>query len=232
MNVFKKFLSLVTMDTRWKHPFTCCVCGPTGCGKTQFVKSFLAQSSEICNVKFDRVLFYYAEWQEAYASELFSDTVGRKIEFKEGLPQLADYENEYEKKKLIILDDLMRESSSCDVILDLFTKGSHHKNISVIFISQNIFYKGKSQRDISLNTKYLIIFKNPRDRAQIKHLARQVFPEDSKFLQEAYIDATKNPHSYLFLDLSQDIDEMLRVRACIFPDDTVNYVYVPKYIKL
>ena len=74
----------------------------------------------------------------------------------------------------------MRESS-CDVILDLFTKGSHHKNISVIFIMQNIFHKGKSQRDIRLNTKYIVLYKNPRDRAQIQHLARQVHPEDPNF---------------------------------------------------
>ena len=154
-----------------------------------------------------------------------------QIEFREGLPQPTDYSNDIDKKKLLVLDDLMRESSSCDVILDLFTKGSHHKNISVIFITQNIFHKGKSQRDISLNTKYLVIFKNPRDRAQIQHLARQVYPEDPRFLQEAYIDATRSPHSYLFLDLSQDTSDEFRVRGCIFPTDAVNYVYVPKYLK-
>jgi len=134
------------------------------------------------------------------------------------------------KKKLLILDDLMRESS-CDVILDLFTKGSHHKNISIIFITQNIFHKGKSQRDISLNTKYLVLYKNPRDRAQIQHLARQVYPEDPKFLQEAYLDATRTPHTYLFLDLSQDCLEEFRFRSCIFPDDKTHYAYVPKYSK-
>ncbi len=49
----------------------------------------------------------------------------------------------------------------------------------------------------------MVIFKNPRDRAQIGHLARQVYPLDSKFLLEAYQDVTKDPHSYLLLDLSQ-----------------------------
>ena len=110
----------------------------------------------------------------------------------------------------------MRESS-CDVILDLFTKGSHHKNISVIFIMQNIFHKGKSQRDISLNTKYIVLYKNPRDRAQIQHLARQVYPEDPKFLLEAYLDATHAQHSYLFLDLSQDCLMNLDFVRAYFP---------------
>ena len=114
---------------------------------------------------------------------------------------MADYSSGNEKRKLLILDDLMYESSS-DVILHLFTKGSHHKNISVIFVTQNVFHKGKAQRDISLNTKYLVLFKNPPDRAQIQYLARQIFPEDSSFLHEANLDPTREPHSYLFIDLS------------------------------
>ncbi len=77
----------------------------------------------------------------------------------------------------------------------------------------------------------MVIFKNPRDRAQIGHLARQVYPQDAKFLLEAYQDATKGPHSYLFLDLSQECMEEYRVRTCIFPNDEKNYVYVPKNLK-
>ena len=120
---------------------------------------------------------------------------------------------------------------SCDVILDLFMKGSHHKNISVIFITQNIFHKGKSQRDISLNTKYIVVYKNPRDRAQIQHLACQVYSEDPKFLQEVYFDATQTSHTYLFLDFSQDCLDEFRFRSCIFSDDKTHYAYVPKNSK-
>ena len=34
-------LSLVIMDARWKHPFTCIVAEPTGCGKNIFVTRML-----------------------------------------------------------------------------------------------------------------------------------------------------------------------------------------------
>ena len=132
---------------------------------------------------------------------------------------MADYSSDNEKRKLLILDDLMRESSS-DFILDLFTKGSHHKNISVIFVTQNVFHKGKAQRDISLNTKYLVLSKNPRDRAQMQHLARQI-----------YLDATREPHSYLFIDLSQACLDEFKFRAKIFPNDGAHVAYVPKYFK-
>ena len=87
------------------------------------------------------------------------------------------------------------------------------------------------QNNISLNANYIVIFKNPRDRAQIQHMARQVYPENSKFLQEAYHDATSTPHGYLLLDLKQNTRESCRVRTSIFPDDDHQYVYVPKNIK-
>lgn len=238
------------MDVRWKHPWTSIICGPTGCGKTIFVKTFLRHLSLISDVRFERILFYYAEWQDAY-QRLQCDTSENEeedtndihrigygnnllepkkniIEFREGLPRPEDYSNDPLSPKLVIIDDLMRESSSCDTIVDLFTKGSHHKNLSVILISQNLFHQGRGQRDISLNANYIVVFKNPRDRAQIRHLARQVFPDDPKFLEEAYYDATSRPHGYLLLDLKQSTPDEYRFRTCIFPNDTLHYVYIPR----
>jgi len=63
-------------------------------------------------------------------------------------------------------------------VSQLFTKGSHHRNISLILITQNLFHQGPSSRDISLNIMYIAVFKNPRDKTQIVHLARQVYPEN------------------------------------------------------
>lgn len=169
---------------------------------------------------FARIIFYYSEWQSAYTE------YGTSIEFREGLPQAADYASD-NRAKLVIIDDLMREASNNSVV-DLFTKGSHHKNLSVIFITQNLFHQGHGQRDISLNANYIVVFKNPRDRAQIQHLARQVYPENPRFLQEAYHDATSKPHGYLLLDLKQSTPDNCRFRACIFPDDAHHIVYVPR----
>ena len=157
---------------------------------------------------------YYAEWQEAYRTAFMPN--GPIIGFR-GAPSGSQLFRGQREKKLLILDDFMGESSS-DVILDLFTKENHHKNISVIFIPQNVFHKGKAQRDISLSTKYLVLFKNLRDKAQIQHLARQIYPEDSAFLRDAYIDATHAPHAYLFIDLSQECLDEFRFRANILSD--------------
>lgn len=208
------------MDTRWKHPFTSMVCGPTGCGKTVFVKKFLLHIAQMCDTEIERVFFYYSEWQSGYRE------YGGGIEFREGLPCSRDYADD-PRAKLIIIDDLMREASG-NVVVDLFTKGSHHRNLSVIYITQNIFHQGRGQRDISLNASYIVIFKNPRDRAQIQHLSRQICPQNPKFLQEAYRDATAQPHGYLLLDLKQATPEEYRFRTSIFPDDTIQYAYIPR----
>jgi hypothetical protein len=54
-----------------------------------------------------------------------------------------------EKKHLIILDDLMDETDQR--VASMFTTKSHHRNISVMYIVQNLFHRGKHNRTISLN---------------------------------------------------------------------------------
>ena len=62
-------------------------------------------------------------------------------------------------RNLVVIDDLMQELSNDPRLTDLFTKGFHHRNLSVIFILQNIFHRGKELRDMSLNCHYLVLFK-------------------------------------------------------------------------
>lgn len=116
---------------------------------------------------------------------------------------------------LIVLDDLMT-SAYTKTVCELFTKGSHHKNISVILITQNVFHQGKYCRDISLNCKYLVLFKNPRDKSQIYPLARQIFPENPSSFVKVYKEATLNPFGYLFMDLTQKTNDLLRFQTDIF----------------
>lgn len=206
------------MDTRWKHPFTALCCGPSGSGKTTFVKNFLKYRKQMSDTVFSKIIFYYSEWQSSYKD------FDKEIELREGLPQSTDFDSDLQPK-LIVIDDFMRESSS-NVIVDLFVRKSHHRSVSIFFLSQNLFYKG--QRDISLNVSYLVVFKNPRDRAQIQHLARQVYPENPLFIREIFRDATAKPHSYLLFDMTQTTCDELRFRTCIFPIDQHECVYVPK----
>lgn len=167
----------------------------------------------MCDTSFGGIFWYYGACQPT--------NIKVPVCFKQGLPDIEDYS----LPKLLVIDDMMG-CKNYEQIVDLFTKGCHHGNISVFFITQNIFHQARGQRDISLNAHYIVCFKNPRDKAQIRHLARQICPENPLFLQEAYTDATSEPHGYLLLDLKQDTPDEYRFRTNIFPTDSVKYVYV------
>ena len=65
-------------------------------------------------------------------------------------------------RNLLILDDMKSSASKDSRINELFTEGSHHRNLSVITINQNLFYnKDPSQRR---NCHYMVLFKNPIDK--------------------------------------------------------------------
>lgn len=175
----------------------------------------------MCDVKFEKIIWYYDEWQPLYQRNNYNNN---DIQYRQGLPDTSEFTGL--TPTLIILDDLMRESGGS--VVDIFTKGSHHRNLSVFYITQNIFHQGKGQRDISLNAHYIIYFKNPRDMSQISHLARQLYPRNTKFIQEAYDDATSRPHGYLLFDLKQDTPDMYRIRTNVLPEEQPTIVYQPK----
>ena len=74
-----------------------------------------------------------------------------------GIPILTDVN----KRNLIVFDDQMIDASKDKRIVNLFIRGSHHPNLSVIYIVQNLFHQGNGNRSISLNSHYLVLFKNP-----------------------------------------------------------------------
>ena len=82
-------------------------------------------------------------------------------------------------------------------------------------------------RTISLNSHYMILFKNPRDAGQFSILARQMYSSGFKFAEEAYRDATERPFGYLFVELKPQQGERYRHRTNVFPGEE-QYVYVKK----
>lgn len=210
-------LSFVVMDTRLKHPFTCTVAGPTWSGKTEFIFRLIRLANETIDPPPEKIMYCYGEFQPSFAD--FPE-----VEFHEGLPDVGSFDGR--SRTLLIIDDLMNEADQN--VCNLFTKLSHHRNVSVVFITQNLFHKNRHVRTMNLNTHYLVLFKNPRDATQIAIVARQMYPGKSKFVVEAFKDATKEPYGYLLIDLRPETDERYRIRTNIFPDDNRQYVYVPK----
>ena len=185
-----------------QHPFTCIVAGCTQSGKTVWVKTFLEKAPKTISPPPQRIICCYGEWQPSYF-DMMRTMPG--IEFNQGIPgdiDNADY-LDVSQRNLIVLDDHMVQSGKDKRIADLFTKGSHHRNLSIIYIVQNMFHQGKEMRNISLNAHYIVLFKSPRDKQQISTLARQVNPGRVQEFMRSYEDATRRPHGYLMLDLNE-----------------------------
>ena len=148
------------------------------------------------------------------------------VTFIEGLP--SDLYEAFEGRPgLLVLDDLMAESSNNSEVEKLFTRGTHHRQLTTVLLTQNLFRKG--QRTQSLNAHYVVAFKNPRDRTQIGFLFRQAFPQQQKYVEEAFKDATQREYGYLLFDFETDTPDLLRLRTNIFPTDPgPQVVYVNK----
>ncbi|CAH3181336.1 unnamed protein product [Porites lobata] len=67
------------------------------------------------------------------------------IEFVKGIPTALEQDSYFDvnKRNLIVFDDQMIDASKDKRIVNLFTRGSHHRNLSVIYIVQNLFHQGK-----------------------------------------------------------------------------------------
>ncbi len=213
----------VTFDPNLQAPFTCLIIGPTMSGKTIFTKTLIENADKLIYPRPQRIVWCYGEFQPLYEEIM---KINSNIEFVEGFPDELYESFSPSINNLLILDDLMAELGSDKRLANLFTKGSHHRNLSIIHIQQNLFPKSKDSRTISLNSHYLVVFKNPRDSAQIMQLGKQMFPRNSQHLLNAYKDATSVPHGYLLVDLKQSTPEKLRLRTNILHNDEQT-VYVP-----
>ena len=147
------------------------------------------------------------------------------IQFVQGLPDSMIDSINHNTRNLYIIDDMMGVKDT--VIAKRSTKKSYHGNLSVIYIVQNLFHQSKSHRTISLNASYLVLTKNVRDASRIVHLAKQLYPSNTKFFEQAYQMATKEPYTYLFIDLTPTCPGEIRLRSGIFPTDN-HYVYQPR----
>ena len=167
------------------------------------VKNLLENREQLISTAPQRIVWIYGQWQPLYAE---MQRITPDIEFVKGIPVNIEDEQFLNPaiRNLILIDDLMSEASNDKRICDLFTKGSHHRNWSVICLVQNLFYQRKESRTMSLNSQYLVLFNNPCDQQQIMVLARQIYPGQSEKFLSTYRMATSKPFGYLLIDLKPD----------------------------
>lgn len=152
------------------------------------------------------------------------------IEFIKGFDSetLNSLKLDKSEKNLMILDDQQADTSDLKIMTKLFTQGSHHLNLTIIYIIHNLFDQGKSSRTVALNAHYIVLFKNPADNSQVQMLCQRRHPKSWYWLHRAFLDATKSAYGYLIFDNRPEIRNSLRYRTGIKPDELLT-IYRPDY---
>ena len=151
------------------------IVGPSGSGKTQLTEALLRESTVFEGRKTRPCHYCYAVWQPRF------DGMKRQgIQFHEGIPEVADLQTWFPQGGVLVLDDLMDERGNDKRMLALFTRESHHRHITVLYLCQDLFPPGKFAKTISRNARYVIVFKNPRVRRDVVRWSSNPFQIDGE----------------------------------------------------
>ena len=162
-----------------------------------------------------RIILVYSEPQHNYneAAKLYPH-----IEFEHGWMDDIYDRITPDTTNLLTVDDQMEEAKSSKTLQILFTKGLHHRNLTIMYLLQNMYNAGTSQRTVSLNTYYNVVFKIPRDAKLFRCLASQMHPGDFYWRIVAFLGSTAKPHGY-----HPKTDNDKRVVSNILPEEDLTY---------
>lgn len=190
----------------FKLPVRFLIAAPSMSGKSVFVLNLLKSHEQLMNGCVENIIWSCNN--KAFIPNGLLEIPNVKVQ--EGLPSI----DSIPVNTLLVIDDM--QMSNLKDICTLFTVSSHHKNISIFFLVQNLFFSNPYMRTISLNSSHIVLFKSLRDVIQIQCLARQIFPDLVKSFMQVYKEVTDPPYAYLIIDLSQTCHSCFRLKTNIF----------------
>ena len=210
----------MAFDIRLKKNFKLFLSGPSGSGKTTFIVNLIRNIKDIAKDPPKLIIYYFKEWQPKFSD--LAETLN--IQFLEDSDKIIDHLSQLSTSALVIFDDMMN-SQNLKTVAQLFTVHGRHLDLSLAFLSQRLFKNDEFFRQISQNSDYMIIFKNPRNTREIRTLAGQITSRSLE-LVNIYNHATRDPYSYLFINLTQEGIPQLQYLTKIFSTSGVVNVYV------
>ena len=214
-------------DIRFKENFKIFVFGPSRCGKTVFIKDLLQNIPSITKQNISKVIYVYKVWQQTFEDMKLQGLVHFFLREEENIVEKIK-KLSFGEYSLVIFDDLIN-SKNLEEISNLFVVDGRHSNYSMIFTSQRMFVNNEYFRQISNNCDYIVVFKNPRNYSEIRTLAQQLTPMSLDLL-EIYTKATKDPFTYLLINLTQECNEDVKFLSHLFDYDHYVKTYVKKDI--
>ena len=205
------------------HPFSMIVSGSSQSGKTEFIASLLRERSNLINKDINKIIWCYGIHTNKLI--MLKQEFGKQIDIIAGIPNnLIDLLKKNSKHGvLVVFDDLVDSICNNKQIFDLFVKGVHHMNISVICVLQDFYASGNYRVSMIRNTNYMVIFPSPMDMALVDLIARKVLPRKQKLFFDVFNYATKAPYGYLLISGHPESDKDLRFRSDIFGEYQLIY---------
>lgn len=187
------------VNAMFHHPFTMMISGPSGSGKSTFVCDLLKRRADFIDHDYDYIYFIigtsskenplFLELANDLKQEgvqdvqlwelniLFDTKKKRKEDFPATMLKVLTKNSDLGKKGCIVLDDLMQELSENDFLMSAFTRLSRHYNLSVIFITQNLFFKGQgASHNVTIyrNCKHLVLFETRNDKTLLTFVGQKI----------------------------------------------------------
>lgn len=193
------------------------IAGGTGSGKTVLMLKIFENAERL----FDEPPSQWL-WFKGHEG---TDTP-RGIKTFNGIPdaELLEHLTKGVKGTAVVIDDgLVELTKNPDFLTKLVTVYTHHMNLTVFFLVQSLFYFPRIAR---INTQYYLLLKNPGDKLGTSTLFRHCAGARAAAYNEVFEQVTKDPFSYLLLDLHPQTNENHRLLSHIF--NRYPFVYVPK----
>jgi DNA replication protein DnaC len=144
--------TISSSDLKLKMPFGCLISGPSSSGKSQLCRRLVEAKEAIFEPSPQSTLYCYGQF-----SPLVTHFESLGILTMQGVPS-DQFLHNLSKPALLVLDDLMYDIDE-KWLNAMYTKRSHHQNISIIMLFPNLFER--KLKVARLNSMYLILMRAP-----------------------------------------------------------------------
>ena len=213
------------LDSTLQKPFRVIISGGSGAGKSTLMENLVNKNH--FSSSFEKIYYFYPDYLEEPPVRF--DPI---VEYIPGICDLNFFAS-IPKNSLIIYDDLMSECGKSEEIMKLFSVVARKRNLSILFLVQNIYDNSRQFRNIRLNATGFFLFKNNAAMTVNRRLLRDM--GYSNLVPKSLFDKIySKPFSYIYVDISPGRQSNFSVvRSNIFQKNfsiynNMEYIAIPK----
>lgn len=160
---------------------------------------------------------------------------GVKCRFLEGYPDELLKSNKLftsdkDQLKVLVIDDLWQKVANLESLQDIFTIHSHHSNIQVFLLCQNLYGATQSHRhviqNLIRNSSYIIIFADRRSISTVKQIANFYYPGETYRLVKPFLNLIKSSsYDYIVIDLLNKNEHFMIRQNGLIGDDAYCFIF-------